>query len=301
MWLVDRGRELFAAYQKSRLRQLVRRYGDDDAGLLASVIAYNALFSLFPIMLVVLTLVGFVLRAPGIEADVQGMVVSALPAAAAGSVLDALAGTRQGAGLFGVLSLIGLLWSGSGLFGSLEVALDRIYRVPSRPFVRQKLMAVAMMVLFAVLVIAVIAATTVAGFVSRLVGALPFVGPGATPGIALVGAAVSVLAAFALCLAIYRVVPNAPLTVKHVLPGAGFAALALLFLSQVFPIYASLVGGFNQYGAIFGLFFLLMTWCYLVAQALLVGAEINALLRPVEAPGARAPAEGEREKRRPAA
>ena len=74
--------------------------------------------------------------------------------------------------------------------------------------------------------------------------------------------------------------PNVRLTPGQVLPGTVFASLALVLLTQVFPLYALYLGDTNPYGAIFGLFFLLMTWAYLVAGALLVGAELNALLRP---------------------
>ncbi|MDO8669811.1 MAG: YhjD/YihY/BrkB family envelope integrity protein, partial [Dehalococcoidia bacterium] len=97
------------------------------------------------------------------------------------------------------------------------------------------------------------------------------------------GGAISLLAAFALCFAIYYVVPNVRLAASQVLPGTLFASLALVLLTQVFPLYALYLGNFNQYGAIFGLFFLLMTWAYLVATALMVGAELNAMCWPVVA------------------
>ena len=281
MSLVARVRAVVAAFQASGFGRLIQHYGQDRADLLATIIAFNALFSMFPIILVILALVGLVLRSPDVLAQAQALVVGTLPAQAADSVLAAIDGTRQAAGLFGVLSLIGLLWGGSGLFGALELALDRVYRVPVRPFVQQKLMAVAMMALFAFLLIVVLTSSSLAQLAAGLTRLLPVVGSGVAQVLALAGGAISLVAAFALCFAIYYFVPNVDLTPGQVLPGTAFASLALVLLAQIFPVYTRYVGGFNQYGAIFGLFFLLMTWSYLVAQTLLFGAELNALLRPV--------------------
>jgi YihY family inner membrane protein len=110
------------------------------------------------------------------------------------------------------------------------------------------------------------------------------VGSVSASAVALASAGFSLLAAFALCFAIYYVVPNVRLAASQVLPGALFASLALVLLTQAFPLYVLYLGNFNQYGAIFGLFFLLMTWAYLVAQALLVGVELNAFFRPAIVP-----------------
>lgn len=280
MSLVTRGKAIIAAVQESGFGQLIRRYGEDRADLLAAAVAFNALSSMFPIILGVLAIVGLILRSPDAQARAQALVLSTVPAEGAASVVQAISGASQNAGLFGLLSLVGLLWGGSNLFGALETAFDLVYQVPPRSFVRQKLMAVGMMLLFALLVVAELVATIVAQLVGRLAQSLPMVGPGVAPAVVVAGGAISLLAAFALCFAIYYVVPNVRLAASQVLPGTLFASLALVLLTQVFPLYALYLGNFNRYGAIFGLFFLLMAWAYLVAQALMVGAELNALFRP---------------------
>jgi membrane protein len=266
-----------ATVQASGFGRLIRRYGDDQGDLLVAAVAFNALFSVFPIALGVLAFVGVVLRNPGARSQAQAVVLGTIPANASSAVLQAIDTTSQSAGLLGLLSLAGFLWGGSSLFWALEAAFDQIYRAPLRSFVRQKLMALGMMLLLALLVVAELAATTTAHLVGRLVGSLPLVGPGTAPAVAATGAAISLLAPFALCFAIYYVVPNVRLRVSQVLPGALFASLALVILTQMFPLYVLYFGGFNPYGAIVGLFFLLMTWAYLVAEALVVGAELNAL------------------------
>jgi HAMP domain-containing protein len=63
---------------------------------------------------------------------------------------------------------------------------------------------------------------------------------------------------------------------RDVLPGALLAGVLIEILSLfAFPLYASIAGGFNTYGAQFGLFFLLATWFYLLSQLILLGAVFN--------------------------
>ena len=251
MSLAVRGKDLVAAAKASRIGQLIRRYSEDRADLLVTIVAFNVLFSMFPIALGVLAIVGFVLRRPGDLALAQTIVLSAVPPDSATSLLKAIEGASQRAGLLGLLSLVGLLWAGSGLFNALETALDRVYRVPSRSFVRQKLMAVGMMMLFALLVVAELVAATVAHLVGRIAEGWVLIGPAPAPFVGVAVGAISLLAAFALCFAIYFIVPNLRLTVRQVLPGTLFASFALMLLTQVFPVYALYLGSVNPYGSYF--------------------------------------------------
>jgi serine protease Do len=278
--ITNRANTRILAVETSVFGRLIRRYSEDRADLLAAVVTYSLLFSMFPIILGVLAIVGLVLRDPVAQARARDLVLSTVPSDSALSVLHAVSGASESAGVLGLLSIVGILWGGVSLFGALEAVFDRIYRVNPRPFLRQTLMAVAMMLLFALLVVAELAAITAAQLVGQFAQHLPLVGPDMAPAVVLAGGAVSLLAAFALCFAIYYVVPNVHLKASQVLPGTLFASLALVLLTQIFPLYALYLGGTNPYGAAIGLFFLLMTWAYLVANALLVGAEINALSRP---------------------
>jgi hypothetical protein len=74
---------------------------------------------------------------------------------------------------------------------------------------------------------------------------------------------------------LYRFVPNRTFTFREVLPGALLAGILIEVLSLAWPIYARFAGGFNTYGAQFGLFFILATWLYLLSELLLVGAVYN--------------------------
>ncbi|MDP2743970.1 MAG: YhjD/YihY/BrkB family envelope integrity protein, partial [Dehalococcoidia bacterium] len=198
MSFVARGKAIIAAVQESGFGQLIRRYGEDRADLLAAVVAFNALFSIFPILLGMLVIVGLILRSPDTQARARDLVLSIVPSDVAASVLQAFDAASQSSGLFGLLSLVGLLWAGFCLFDALEVSLARVYRVPSRSFVRQKLMAMGMMLLFALLLAAELVATAVVQFVGLIAQSLPLLAPEAALPVAVAGGAISLLAAFAL-------------------------------------------------------------------------------------------------------
>ncbi len=90
-------------------------------------------------------------------------------------------------------------------------------------------------------------------------------------------------------LAVYWVVPNARMRFRGIWRGALLAAVLFVAISQLFPLYLRFFGGgFAAYKTL-GLFLLLMTWFYFLARILVLGAELNAFLDPIQtAPPARA-------------
>src|SRR6202011_5740067 len=89
------------------------------------------------------------------------------------------------------------------------------------------------------------------------------------------GIAVGAFVMLTLLVLLYRFVPNRTFTLREVFPGAVLAGVLIEALSLAFPVYARFAGGFNTYGAQFGLFFLLATWLYLLSELLLLGAVYN--------------------------
>jgi membrane protein len=155
-----------------------------------------------------------------------------------------------------------------------------VYRVRERSFITQRMMGLVMILIFAVMIVLQLAATSAAELFVALAGVIPLIGPNLAPFVPLAGFVVSALAAFLLCLTVFYVVPNLRLTLRETLPGTLFATVALVILAQGFPLYARLSGSSGQYDQVFGLALLLMTWSYLVAHAFIVGAELNAILCP---------------------
>ena len=243
--------------------RLVRAYGDSKASSYAAGLAFNMFMSMFPLMLGLLAIVGLVLRSSGQQADVQALLLGFFPPDAHQALQRTLTSVRDHAGLLGLLGVAGLLWSGSGLFGSMEFALDEFYGAVQRDFLRQRLMALAMTGVF---VVAVVVAT----FANAVVGL--------ARGVPLIGPLVGLLTWFGLMVLIYRVVPNRTFeAVAQVWPGALLAAVLMEALTLVWPLYTRLAHGFDTYGSTFALFLLLATWLYLLCQVLLFGAVANRM------------------------
>jgi membrane protein len=239
--------------------RLAKAYGSSKAGQYAAGLAFNAFMTMFPLMLGILAIVGLVIRDPHNQQQLQSMLANLFPGDAQQSISSTLRGVQQHSGLLGVLSVAGLIWSGTGLLSALEFVLCEMFGVAPRDFLRQRVMALSMLAVFIVAVLVAVAANSTLSFARGV----PFLGP-------MVGAIVMV----GLVTIIYRVVPNRTFRLADVLPGAVLAGLLIEVVTLAFPIYARLVHGFNTYGATFALFFLLATWLYFVCQFILLGAVV---------------------------
>jgi membrane protein len=162
-----------------------------------------------------------------------------------------------------IVSVLGLTWSAGSIFSTMEFALTEVFGTRQRDVLRQRLMGLVMMLILVAAIVLTVLINTAVNFLPPvwISTAITFVA----------GALVMIL----LLLALYRLVPNRTFHVRDVLPGALLAGVMIEVLSFAFPIYARLAGGFNTYGAQFGLFFLLATWFYLLSQLVLLGAVYN--------------------------
>ncbi len=283
MSIVTRAKAVAAAFQASIPGRVLQRYGQDKCDVFAASIAFTTLFSMVPVILGVLVIVGLAVADPAARANASKLVLAVMPSESGASVLDAMSGISDNTRLFGLLTAFGVVSAGTSLFRTVEAALNQVYQARSRALPRQVLLAIGTMVLFALLVIAQLVSASVMQFIGDYVDSLPFAGPWTAPALTLAGVGISLVTAFVFSFAVYYVVPNLRLSVRHTLPGAVLLSIALVVLSQIFPLYIRYLSGFNRYGAILGLFFVLLTWAHLVADFLMLGAELNAELRPVSA------------------
>jgi membrane protein len=242
--------------------RLLQAYGESQASNYAAALAFNAFMSMFPLILGLLAILGLLVRDRQTLQHFETTALGFFPGDAHSALSRTLHGVEQHAGLLGVIGIVGMLWSGSSLFTSMEFALGRMFGARQRGFLPQRLMALLMTGVFAVSIVLSVALNAAAG----VVHALPFIGP-------VIGALVWV----AFMTTIYRFVPNRTFSLGQLWRGAVLAGLLMEVLTLLWPLYTGLSHGFNTYGSTFALFFLLATWLYFLSQFILLGAVANRM------------------------
>jgi membrane protein len=259
-----------------RAKAFWTKFGNDWCMNLAGLLAYNFLTAIFPLLLGILALAAL-LAPPSLVQQLAGKMNTVLPASlTSGANINfytILQGFRKASGVTAVISLVGLLWTGSNLFGVMENCFSIVFRTKARGFIQQKVMSLAMIVIFAILAPLAVVASSISGSVSGLTQAF-----GNLPGLGLVfaigGYAVGVLLAFVLFFCIYIVVPNMAVNPRDVWRGALFAAVLFEIVNLVFPLYVRTQHA--QFGQFALLLALLTFWFWVISLILLLGAEMNS-------------------------
>jgi membrane protein len=262
--------------------RVIRKFLEDQAPNWAALIAWNTLFAMFPIVIFAASLLGYALRLFGKANDVvYTTIFSAIPGDIhqQQELLKAVTGVKSQSGVLFIIGLVGLLWGGSALFGVMEQAFAVIYHTKPRDFVRQKLIAFGMVFLFTVLLGVAVATSALLPALKHIPNIPEFLYSGAAAFIlqVIVGTTAGVL----LFGTIYYVIPNRKQQLRKVIPGALIAGVLFELVTLVFPLYLSLNRGINQYGATFGLFFLLMTFFFFIGLITMIGIEVNSVIYPV--------------------
>lgn len=246
---------------------VVRKFGEDQAGNLAALIAYYGFFSVFPLLLVLVTVLGMVLRDhPGLQQRVLDSALSQFPVL--GTQIRENVHSLRGGGLPLAIGIALTLWSGLGVLKTTETALNTVWNVPfkQRPnFLFSTLRALLMLV--------VLGAITLAAAVAGGAGA----GSGAPLKVA-AGVAGSLALNFALFLLAFRILTAVPVAWEDLWIGAAIGAVAWTVLQALGGYYVShqLRSASEVYGT-FGTVIGLLAWIYLGAQVTLLGAEVNVV------------------------
>jgi len=253
-----------------RTGTVLSRYLEDRGPHLAAMVAYYALLSLFPFLFLVLSTLGVAHQVSGSSYLIREL-KRILPSESVGDLVRLTRSVQQNAGTFFVLGLIGIIWSTLGFYSALESALNIVFRVGNRGFVRGKwisflLVGASLTVLFTSLLVATVADGWLhrhsPGFFSS--GPVPY----------LIAVAFSSAGSFAFLMVVYRVLPNAELHRGDVWPGALFGTVLFQISFQAVPLYLQRADVLIAMRA-FGGLVLLLVWLYLMANVIVLGAEIN--------------------------
>jgi YihY family inner membrane protein len=273
MSLGDRLRVLDHAQQQrprvSFVVAVVKKFSDDGAGQLAALIAYYGFFSLFPLLLVFVTVLGFVLQGnPSAQTSVLHSTLSQFPII--GSQLQENVHSLKGSGIDLAIGLVGSLLAGLGITGATQNAFNEVWYVPHRErpnFLKARLRGLGLLVVLGVLAIV---STVAAGFVT---------GGGGNSVIAIVGGVLVALAVnLMLFFTAFRFLTAADIETSQLLPGVIVAAVLWQILQHVGGYYVDhVIRHAKDTSGLFAFVLGLLAWLYLGGQVTLLAAEVNVV------------------------
>jgi membrane protein len=255
---------------RKRKRRLLQKFFADRGPHLAAMIAYFALLSFVPLTFLALSLLGLTGRADESSFLVR-QIQHTLPGVPIARIVDLVNAVRKDAATLGIIGGVALVWTSLSFFSVLESAFNIVYGKPNRSFLQGKGLAVLLMV-----------GSLVTLFVSLLVGslgaaALRDYAPGlVTNGVTayVVSVVVSTFGVFVFLASAYYVLTNTDMSFSDVWPGALLATVVLEASFQALPIYVRFTK-LNPALHTFGGTAILLVWLYVMANVIVLGAELN--------------------------
>jgi membrane protein len=260
------------------LRYTVAKYQRDDCNSLAAALAYFALFSFFPLILVTLSVVGFFVDPSRFEVQQQLLRLIGSPELRelVGETLVSLSENRVNVGLIGFGAL---LLSATGVFGSLDRAFHVIWEIPDPEhanffallgsILSARLVAFALVLGGGALILFAALTNAALGIAAAFTDWLP--------QSALMLSLAQIIVTLALVSvamgAIFKVMPGRRAAWGDVWPAALVAAALFVGLQGLAELIFSRIG-FSSYGAVGGAMTLLL-WIFLCCQIILIGGELS--------------------------
>jgi membrane protein len=265
------------------LKDTINGFSEDDCPTMAAALSYYTVFSLPPLLVLLLTLLGAVMDPQDIQGNIEAQMRSAMGAAGAQQVHTILANVdRPGAGglLPTVLSVIALLLGATGVFGQLQAALNKAWGVAPDPekggiksMLLKRVFGIGMVLGLAfILLVSLVVSALLSAFGEQLGRFLP--SGLSAPVLEAINFAGSLAVITLLFAAIFKVLPDATIAWSDVRVGA--LATALLFVAGKFAL--GLYLGHSTPGEAFGAagaLALMLVWIYYSSMIVLLGAELT--------------------------
>lgn len=247
-------------------------------GRLAAALAYYAVFSLAPLLLVVIALLGLLLGQTNAQQQVQGQLHQVVGSNGTQFINVLIAGANHhGTGT--VALMVGgalIFYAAIGMFVALQNALDEVFEIhPEKKggfvqLVVLRLHALVVIAALAIIAIAALALANVVGGVMQTAIGGTFAGPLIEVGTGII----NVVAMTIFLAVVYRVLPQCSIEWNSAYTGAAITAVILLVGEAALSMYFTRFHPAAPYGAAGGIIILLL-WIYYSAQLLLFGAEIT--------------------------
>ncbi|MDX6532628.1 MAG: rane protein [Gaiellales bacterium] len=254
----------------SQTGSVLGKYLSDRGPHLAAMVAYYALLSLFPFLFLTMStlgLAGQVSQSSYIVEELERI----MPSQSVEDLLQLVHSVQANAGTFFVIGLVGIIWTALGFYSALESALNIVFQVGNRSFIRGKWLSfVFVLGSLTLLFLSLLLATFANSWLDHHAPA--WLNSGPVPYA--ISLTFSSLASFVFLMVVYRWVPNVKLDRGDVWPGALFGTVLFQISFLAVPYYlqrADVLVALRAFGGIV----LTLIWLYLMANIIILGAEIN--------------------------
>jgi membrane protein len=247
---------------------VVKKFGDDEGGSMVSLIAYRAFFSLFPLLLLLTTILGYVLAGDSeLREEVVNSTLSQFPI-----IGDQLRGGElKGSGIALAIGIVGSLLAGLGVVLETESTFNRCWGVPKsgeRGFLGSRLRAIGLLVVLGGLAVV---STVLSGLAA---GGASFLGGGGE----VAGLAIATVLNLFVFGVVFRLLTTDTVETKSLIPGVVVATIGWEILQVAGGWYIS--HEVKNASAVYGTFALvigLLAWIHLGAMFVVLGAETNVV------------------------
>ena len=265
------------------LKSAAKDFGQDGGTSMAAAISYYTVFSLPPLLVLIITIASLVMSPDAIQEMITGefaAMVGQEGATFMGEVITNAKRPGSGGPLAAILGVVALLFGAAGAFSALQASLNRAWEVTPDPnaggiknFISKRLFSFGMVLGIAFLLLVSLAVTAALHAFGDVIGG--FLPGGADTVFAqLLNIAISLAIITLLFAAIFKVMPDATISWRDVRVGA--FATALLFVIGKFAI--GLYLGRSDPGSAFGAagsLAIILVWIYYSAMILIFGAEFT--------------------------
>jgi membrane protein len=262
------------------LKATFTEYNEDKVPLLAAALAYYTVFSLAPLLIIVIAIAGSVFGEEAARGEIVGQIQGLVGQEGAEAIQVMLQNTQKpnsGGTIATIFGVITLLFGATGVFGQLQDALNLIWDVQPKPergiknFIQTRLLSFAMVVVVGFLLLVSLVISAVLAGVSNFFGAM-------FPGFILGGQILNILISFItitlLFASIYKFLPDVHVPWKNLWVGAGVTAFLFTIGKFMIGLYLGNSSVGSTYGAA-GSLVVILIWVFYSAQILLLGAEFT--------------------------
>jgi len=246
-----------------------KKFSEDQSTNLASMIAFWAFFSIFPLLLVLVTLLGFFLPS-GTKNDVLHQVSTYFPLLKTSSI-KGLTGSWWAL----IIGILTALWSGSAVVRTVQFAFNSVWEIPmhERPKFMEKLLR-SLWVL-ATVGVGLVISVLITGFVSGTSNSLHLHWFGH-----LLGYVIAIALDVGLFIAAFRMLTDRDISTRDVLPGAILSGVVFWILQSLSSLIIShyLNNAQSTYGT-FATVITMLWWLYITSIVTLLGAQLNVVLK----------------------